>query len=119
LKVELNIPHPSRFIKPEYFCKILDLDLDNRSSVVKAFMQVFLERQYSAREVAILSSFLKRKGLSRAEIHAVIFHLGYRYTTINGPLTKHLKVGTYLDKKPFRVVVEEKREKERQRIRNL
>jgi hypothetical protein len=118
-KVTLNISHASRFLKPEYSGKPLELDFNDRRSVVKTFMDAFLEREYSEREVAVISGFLKRKGLTRAEIHAVMFHLGYRYTTMTSPLTMHLKVGKYLHNKPFQVVVEEKREKERERIRNL
>jgi len=45
---------------------------------------LFLEREYKDREISAITYFLKRKGLSRAERHAVILHLSYHYTSTPG-----------------------------------
>ncbi len=72
--------HGKEYIKPEYLGKMVKLNLSNRSDVVRFFMNIFLEREYTFRDISSISKFLKRKGLSRAERHAVIYKLGYRYS---------------------------------------
>ena len=63
------------FVKPEYLGKAIDVDYDDRSSIVRAFMGVFVVRDYSSRKIQTITHFLNRCHLSRAEIHAVILHL--------------------------------------------
>lgn len=66
------------FVKDEFIRKCVFRYTD-RSEIVRFFMQYFKEKQYSNTEITAISSFLKRHGLTRAERHAVVFHLGYRY----------------------------------------
>ena len=63
-------------------------------------MDVFLVREYSSHEIGEVTSFLKRKGVSRAETHAVALHLGYRYN-IEG--VEHMAIDGYCDRKPMSV----------------
>ena len=70
------------FIREKYLSvHVVDLDLADRTAVVKFFMDLFKIKQYSPYEIGIITRFLKRKGLTRAERHAVILHLGYRYAS--------------------------------------
>jgi hypothetical protein len=99
LKVQLSISRPRNYLKPEYVGKWIEIDYTDRSSAVKALMDAFLVREYSEREIAVLTGFLKRKGLTRAETHAVILHLGYRYNP-GGPSLEHMAIDGYCDHKP-------------------
>ena len=89
----------SDFLKPEYLGKVIEIDNNDRSSVVRAFMDTFLVRDYSSREIQTITHFLNRYHLSRAEIHAVVLHLGYRYNTGNKAL-RHLAIDGYFDNHP-------------------
>jgi predicted transport protein len=87
------------FLKPEYMGKKIEVDYDDRSSVVRTFMGIFVEREYSSYEIKSITQFLKRYHLNRAEILAVIHHLGYRYHKRNTYLG-HVSVAGYLDFNP-------------------
>jgi predicted transport protein len=89
----------SEFLKPEYVGKSIEVDYDDRSSVVRTFMDIFLEREYTSYEIKSVTHFLKRYHLSRAEIHAVILHLGYRYCKRNRSVG-NVAVADYLDNNP-------------------
>jgi hypothetical protein len=97
--VSLRISHPNKYLKPEHVGKWIEVDYSDRSSVVKAFMGVFLVREYSRREAAVITRFLRRKGLTRAEVHGVMLHLGFRYSTINASLAR-IAIDGYCDRKP-------------------
>jgi hypothetical protein len=77
----------NELLKPEYVGKSIEVDYSDRSSVVRAFMDIFLEREYTTYEIKAVTHFLKSYYLSRAEIHAVILHLGYRYHECNRTLS--------------------------------
>jgi predicted transport protein len=87
------------FLKPEYMGKKIEVDYDDRSSVVRTFMGVFVEREYTSYEIKAITEFLKRYHLNRAEILAVIHHLGYRYHKRYTALG-HVAVADYLDFNP-------------------
>ena len=89
----------NELLKPEYVGKTIEIDYNDRSSVVRAFMDIFLEREYTPYEIKAVTHFLKRYHLSRAEIHAVILHLGYRYNKRNKSVG-NVAVGKYLDNNP-------------------
>ena len=65
-----NVKKIRDFIKPQYIGKSVEVDYDQRSSVVRAFMDIFVVRDYSSTEIQTIAHFLKRYHLSRAEIHA-------------------------------------------------
>ena len=95
-------------LKPEYIGKSIEVDYTDRSSVVRAFMDIFLEREYTPYEIKAVTRFLKRYHLSRAEILAVILHMGYRYNKRNKSVG-NVAVADYLDNNPngTKVYVEE------------
>jgi predicted transport protein len=88
-----------QLLKPEYVGKSIEVDYDDRSSVVRTFMDIFLEREYTAYEIRAVTRFLKRYYLSRAEIHAIILHLGYRYNKRNKAVG-NMALADYLDNNP-------------------
>ncbi len=89
----------SNFIKPEYIGRTFEFDENDRTKIVRFFQQIFIEREYTFRDVHGISQFLKRKFLTRAEIHAVIIHLGYRYSAFPSPSNRHLRIDGYLDRR--------------------
>jgi hypothetical protein len=90
------------FLKLEYLGRVIDVDYTNRSVVVRTFMDVFNEREYTSQEIKSIKRFLKRYHLNRAEVLAVILHLGYRYSAHNTSLG-NVAIADYLDCKPIRV----------------
>jgi len=86
----------SRLIKKNCHKKkfIAFRDKDNRAGMVRLFMKVLNKGKYNRLEVAKITQWLKSFGLTRAERTAIIIHLGYRYSTLEG-----MKIDGYLDRK--------------------
>jgi predicted transport protein len=87
------------FLKPQYIGRKIEVNYDDRSSLVRTFMDVFLEREYTTHDIKAISRFLKRYHLNRAEVLAVIHHLGYRYSKRYNVLG-NVAVADYLDFNP-------------------
>ena len=88
------------FLKPEFvgmYGKRLFVDYDDRSDLVRQFMGVFLKKEFTAFDIRVIIHFLKRFHLSKAEINAVVFHLGFRYVTPR--CQGNLKIDGYYDAK--------------------
>lgn len=86
------------FLKPEFVGgrgKRLRVDYTDRTDLVRQFMSIFQEKQYNEFDIRAIVHFLKRFHLSRSEIHAVIFHLGFRYK--HPQVQGNLKIGGYYD----------------------
>jgi len=89
----------SNFIKPEYLGRTFEFDENDRTKIVRFFQQAFIERKYTLGDVHGITQFLKRKFLTRAEIHAVVIHLGYRYSARPSPSNRNLRIDGYLDRR--------------------
>jgi hypothetical protein len=61
------------FVTQSYFA------YSSNTELVRFLMNYFKEKTFSEPEIHAISSFLKRHKLSRAERHAIVYHLGYRY----------------------------------------
>ena len=94
-----GIHRGSDFIKPEYLGRTFEFDENDRTKIVRFFQQAFIERDYTFRDVHGISQFLKRKFLTRAEIHAVVIYLGYRYSARPSPSNRNLRIDGYLDRR--------------------
>ena len=89
------------FIKPEYVGKAIDLDFEDRTSLVRNLMNIFLIREYTSREIQFITTFLHRMKLTRAETNAVILHLGFHYkSTYNYSAFKNITIDGYVDRRP-------------------
>ncbi len=93
------IQRGSNFIKPEYIGRTFEFDERDRTKIVRFFQEVFVKREYTYRDVHGITQFLKRKFLTRAEIHAVIVHLGYRYSSKPNNSNRNLRIDGYLDRR--------------------
>ena len=88
-----------RFIKDAYIRKTFIALCDNkhRKGIVKFFMQIFKkEGQYNQYDIRTIHHWLKRFRLSRAEIQAIIFHIGYKYRSKSSNIG--MKIDGYLDR---------------------
>lgn len=94
----------SDLVKPKFLNKRIKIPLANRTKIVRFFMGIFKQKKYNYREISRIRRFLRRFHLSNAEIHAVVFSLGYQYSSnVTGNLNlRHLKLNGYLDDKPKR-----------------
>ena len=97
----------NRFLKPEFSGnKFLALKT-NESGIVRFFMKVFKEkveengkeRNYSKNDIKAITRWLKRFKLTRAKIHGIIFHLGYKYCSLTGQATSGMKINGYVNHK--------------------
>ena len=89
----------SNFIKPEYLGRTFEFDENNRTEIVRFLQQIFIEREYNFRDVHGITQFLRRKFLTRAEIHAVVMHLGYHYSAWSSSSNRNLRIAGYLDRR--------------------
>ena len=94
-----GIQRGSNFIKPEYIGRTFEFDENDRTKIVRFFQQVFIEREYTFRDVRGISQFLKRKFLTRAERCAVIMHLGYRYSSLPSSSNRNLRIVGCFDRR--------------------
>lgn len=68
--------------------------------MVRFFMNYFIKRPYNLNEIKVISHFLKEKGLTRAERHAIIYSLGFKYQASNNCQLRHLQINGYLNHPP-------------------
>jgi len=86
------------FLKPEFvggYGKHLRVDYRDRTDLTRQFMSIFLEKKYNEYDIRAIVHFLKRFHLTRSEIHAIIFHLDYRYK--KPKVQGNLKIDGYYD----------------------
>jgi hypothetical protein len=68
------------FLKEEFRNKgFVYVNYSDRTSVVRTFMTIFEKKEYSALDCKRISYFLASKKLSKTEIRAIMFYLGYKY----------------------------------------
>jgi hypothetical protein len=95
----------SDFIKPEFMRRHIEIDYNNRTDLVRQFYSIFVEREYNYRDICTIRRFLIRKKLTNAEVHAILFRLGFRYK-IN-PMTRriknmsHMAIDGYYNDEPY------------------
>lgn len=94
----------SDFLKIEYLNKNVKLDYTNRTELVRFFMNVFKPNLIITQgKVCRIRIWLSRLHLTNAEIHAILFHLGFRYKTLpNCAQTKsshltNIRINGYFD----------------------
>lgn len=85
----------SRFIKPQFHSTRFVTLKNDRTSIIRFFMGIFLEQDYSQYDAKVINQWLQRFELSRAERVAVITHLGYKYKTL-----QHIMINGWLNNKP-------------------
>jgi hypothetical protein len=104
-------PPKGKFVKPE-FMKLRRFTYSSRSDLTRFFMNYFLPKTYTQGEIHSITSFLRNMGLSRAERHAVIYKLGFRYCTkTNSYSIGNLKINGYYNH-PKRLHAQQTKEKE-------
>jgi|WetSurMetagenome_2_1015567.scaffolds.fasta_scaffold55253_6 hypothetical protein len=100
-KIHKNV---SDFIKTEFLCKSLEIDYNNRTDLVRKFYFIFIEKDYTYRDICTIRRFLQRKKLTKVEIHAILYRLGFRYKI--RPMThrfrtmSHIAIDGYYNDEP-------------------
>jgi hypothetical protein len=92
-------------VKDKYMCHTFVLPRDGPTVLVRLFMEALRPINNGQNQVKLVRNFPSRFSLSGAEVHAVLFHLGYRYQSQKGRVLDHMKINGYLDNRP-RVVID-------------
>jgi hypothetical protein len=97
-----SIRPSSEIIKTEYAGRSFRLQRNDRSELVRLFMEV-CKPITCMRDAKRIRTFLGRFSLSNAEIHAVLLHLGFHYSNYTAQHSwshsnlRHMKIDGYLD----------------------
>jgi hypothetical protein len=101
-----------RLIKNDYIGKHFFIDIEDRTKIIRLFLCALKQIQKDDyRTASVIRQFLRRFHLSNAEIHAVLFHIGFRYSSSNNSGSyknihlDNIKINGYYDfqkKKSFR-----------------
>ena len=85
------------FVKDEYVGKQFNVSKTNRTKIVRLFMDSLRpcteDNLYIKKRI---THFLRRYYLSRAERHAILFKLGYRYSKTNSIYLRNMEINGYL-----------------------
>lgn len=73
-----NITKSTRFFKHGFLGKTFLGLRNDRTAIVRFFMEIFKDKKYSEHDIKAITRWLKN-WLSKAEIHAVVWSLGFRY----------------------------------------
>lgn len=93
------------FVKKPYLRK-RKLEYHTKTELVRFFMDYFKDREYTSHEIKAVTHFLKRVGLSRAERHAVVLHLGHHYYPRTTKEFQNLKINGYFEHKSQTVLTQ-------------
>ena len=88
------------FIKDEYVGKQFNIPIANRTKIIRLFMKAIKPCKKDGGTIKTrIAHFLQRYHLSRAERHAILFKLGYRYKVkrTKGLTLRNMKINGYLD----------------------
>lgn len=90
------------FIHDEYMNRTFHVNIEDRSGIVRLFMKAIKECDSKDwRKARRIHLFLKRFHLSRAEIHAILFNKGFRYSNIgtkgacSNPMLRNIYIDGY------------------------
>lgn len=89
-----------QFVKDEYIGKVFRISPNNRTELVRLFMHAFKTPIQNQHVIGAATRFLRNQHLSKAEIHAIIFSLGYRYCQLNrNAFLSNVKINGYYNHK--------------------
>lgn len=93
------------YVKDEYVGKVFNIEVANRTAIVRLFMDALrVCRANDSQKAKSIRRFLKRFHLSNAEIHSILFHIGFRYSVSDkyaqgNPKLRNIKINGYYDHK--------------------
>jgi len=96
-----NLQSARSIIKDVYVGKTFKFDPENRTKIIRFFMEALRKcdpkESYKAKRIR---QFLDRFHLTNAEIHAILFHIGFRYSSKYGggtPSLRNIKINGYYE----------------------
>jgi len=96
-----NLESVRSIIKDAYIGKTFKFKPNNRTKIIRFFMGILRKCEpndsYKAKRIR---QFLRRFHLTNAEIHAILFHIGFRYSTSTPTSNKSLcniKINGYFE----------------------